>query len=105
MQVINDTEVFEPKECFFCVTEDPENPGGSMICITDMEYWNADNFLNDCFGDQSLPNDLVEKMRLDGIWEAMEAIWTSEGAPEQVRAKMLSYGFVESLEMAASMME
>jgi hypothetical protein len=99
MQIINDTEVFEPNECFFCVSTDPENPGGTMVSITDKEYWNSDNFLNDGIGDHSFSRDLIRKMADDGITNAMEAIWTSESPLDEVRTQMLSYGFQESKEM------
>lgn len=40
MKIVNDTEIYEPSECYFCVEVDGDNPTGTMTCITGIEYWN-----------------------------------------------------------------
>lgn len=96
MQVINDTEVFEPSECYFAVDPDPDNPSGSMVSITDKSYWDEEGYLNDCFGDHSLPDEIVEQMAKAGITNAMEAVWTSDQPPTKVTEILAKLGFVES---------
>lgn len=93
MKIINDTEVFEPKECYFTVELDPENDDnfGTMIGITNINYWNENHCQNDCFGSHSLDRGVLP-YDFDPV---MDATWVSEKEPEEVKKIMLSLGFIE----------
>lgn len=92
MQIINDTEVFEPGECLFALGyDDPSNTQYLTVCITDKATWDERECLNDCFGDHSLPEDAIP----NGIWNSMEATWETKMRLEQAHAALLSAGFVE----------
>ncbi len=93
MQVINNTEVFEPSECFFAII--PDTDGTMTVSITDMETWISRGCLNDCFGDHSLPDKAIPF----GFSNAMEATWETELSEEDARSAMLAAGFVESQAM------
>lgn len=96
MQIINDTEVFEPSECLFAVGyDDPNYTQYLSVHITDKATWDERECLNDCFGDHSLPEDAIPA----GMYNAMEATWETEMLPEEARAALLKAGFVESLDM------
>jgi hypothetical protein len=95
MQIINNTEVFEPKECLFALSSNPDDVGSIMIAITDKATWNREGCLNDGFGDHSLPKGTLPKE----ISNIMEAIWETEMSIEDVRTVLLSAGFVESPEL------
>lgn len=98
MQIINDTEVFDPQECLFALAwEDPHNPNYVMIALTDKKYWEEEGCLNDCFGDHSLPPGAIPQ----GIWNDMEAMWgTDSMSLDNARQALIKAGFVESKEMA-----
>lgn len=97
MQVINDTEIFEPSECYFCVETDSDS-GDTNLYITNKSFWDEERCLNDCFADHSFSdatNDLIEKF----AFNLMEATWGSELSVEETRQKMLELGFVENADM------
>lgn len=94
MKIIDDTQVFEPNECYFgldCVEEEEVEDDIVVVLITDKENWDNDHCLNDCFGSQSLPDGILP----DSMSEVSEATWTSHSSLEEVRALLLSLGFTE----------
>jgi hypothetical protein len=95
MEVINDTEVFQPSECFFAVGLDPDGSGSVMVCVSDKETFDREGCLNDCFGDHSMTDDAIPH----GIHNTMEATWESIMPLEETRTAMLKAGFVESQDM------
>jgi hypothetical protein len=97
MQIINDTEVFEPSECIFCIDNDPDNSGSVIACITDKAYWDYSLCLNDCFGEHSLPKGAIPET----FYEACEAMWETELPLEEARRALVAAGFVESQELDA----
>jgi len=104
MQVINDTEVFEPSECYFAITNDPDyldDGNQSVIAITSIEFWNDNMCLDDNFGDHSLSREVNDKLEKEDIWNACEATWSSNYSTDKIRSIMLKLGFVESSEMLA----
>jgi len=100
MKLINNTEVWEPSECYFFVDQDEEMFDGICVCITPIQYWNENRYLDDCFGDHSLSEEIVEKLENADITNIMEATWSTEGTVEAAREVMLALGFVESKDMA-----
>jgi hypothetical protein len=98
MQVINDTEVFEPSECLFAIMKDRDDPASYIVLITDSQTWDNEQCLNDSFGSHSLPDGVLpEEME-----EAMEATWLTF-KPIEMRAALISAGFIESSELADAM--
>lgn len=101
MKIINHTEVFEPSECIFCITEDPEGSSDMMVYITDLATWEAEGCLNDCFGDHSVPDKTIP----NDIFNLMEATWGTELSEIDARSAMLAAGFVESQELYDFMLD
>ena len=99
MQVINDTEVFEPNECYFAVEPDPEDINEVMVYITSKEYYDENQCLDDCFADHSLPENIVEKLEDNDISNLMEATWGSSLSLDEVRKVMTNIGFIENKDM------
>lgn len=100
MKIINDTEVFEPNECYFAVHLDPEDENNTMISITSIEFWNKNKYLDDGFGDHSLSENIHEDMENHSISNAMEAIWIAENCSTAKAEKIMTdLGFVYSDEM------
>jgi hypothetical protein len=88
MKIINNTEVFEPNECYFGIdTVD----GIVVVVITDKETWDQDHCLNDCFGSHSLPDDVLP----DFMEEMLEAVWESDSSLEEVKQALTVAGFCE----------
>lgn len=102
MKIVNDTEVFEPNECYFAVMHYPEYLGmgdDTVIAITSIDFWNDNLCLDDCFGENSLSNDVSASLEQAGISEACEATWGSDLSENDAREVMLKLGFVESSAM------
>jgi hypothetical protein len=95
MQIINDTEVFEPSECIFCLDADPDNTGYIIASITDKAYWEWEHCLNDGIGDHSFRDGAIP----DGFSNACEAMWETELSLEDARQALLAAGFVECPEL------
>jgi hypothetical protein len=100
MKIINDTEVFDPGECYFSLQE---GNGGYeptvVISITNIDFWNEEHCLNDCFGDQSLTDETNAAMSAVGVFQEMEATWGSDKSIDDTRNDMLKLGFIESKKM------
>jgi hypothetical protein len=94
MQIINDTEVFSPSECFFAVGYSNDFQS-TVVLVTDQETWTKLQCLNDCFGSHSLPVGAIP----NNIHEAMESTWETEMSEEDARGAMLKDGFIEHSEM------
>jgi hypothetical protein len=102
MQIVNDTEIYEPSECYFTVAHDPRMDPDVMISITPISFWEDSHYLSDQFGDHSLTKEVCNKLEAAGIWGACDSTWTSDSATysvDTVRAALLDLGFVESQEM------
>ncbi|SRR5258708_5119166 len=97
MKIINNTKVFEPSECIFCLDPDPDNPGYIMVCITDKAYWDENMCLNDQFGDHSLPDGAMP----ESFCGACDSMWETELPSEKARQTLIKAGFIESQELAA----
>jgi len=101
MQIINDTEVFEPSECYFVVMPDPEDAEHTMVLITDKVTWDEEQCLNDSIGDHSFQDGVIPET----MWNCMEATWETDISVEEARSAMQQAGFVENADMLAHFSE
>lgn len=100
MEIINDTEVFQPNECFFaCGIDDPDGDKIVTVYITSKNFWDEEGFLDDCFGDHSLKEGALPS----GIDSIMEATWESSFSIKETRKLMEDKGFVFSQDMYNSL--
>jgi hypothetical protein len=99
MKIVNDTEVYEPNECYFAIIDNPDyldNGDSLVIAITPVSYWNENLCLDDGFGFHSLSKEVNDKLETADIWEACESTWCSNKPENDVKNVMRSLGFVES---------
>ena len=96
MKIVNDTEIYEPSECYFSVDViDSE----TVISITPIPFWEAEHCLSDTFGDHSLTSAVSGIFEGHGIWGATDSMWTSELNEETTKSILIGWGFVESQAM------
>lgn len=96
----NDNDVYEPNECYFSMMDTSD---GDTVAITSIKYWNENKCLDDCFGEHSLPKNIIKKFRDAKIDSIMEAMWICDSmVKEKVKQFMLDLGFVWLQEMCDS---
>lgn len=100
MKIINDTEVFEPSECYFAISRNPDcTDEETTVSITSIEFWDENKCLSDTFGDHSLSDEVQSVLEDEEICCVTDATWSSNASVQSVRATMLKLGFVECEEM------
>lgn len=99
MKIINDTEVFEPRECYFTLSTSEDFDSGVIVSITSIDFWKENQCLDDCFGTQSLDQDVNQALLDAGISQEMEAMWGTDLTEDAAREVLTKLGFVESKEM------
>lgn len=96
MKIINDTEIYEPNECYFAVEICPDDRAYTTIYITNKSHYDAEDCLNDNFGDHSLTQDTLDLFEKNEIGNTMEATWDVELSAEKTRKLLIQMGFEEN---------
>lgn len=94
MKIINDTEIFEPNECYFCIDENNDN----LLYITSISFYEENLYLDDNFGDHSLDQKVIDQLDELKILPACEAMWETDQCQlslSQIKSKLKDIGFIE----------